>query len=465
MRYSITGLRPETVELIGGSNIKSLRTTGVIFADLDEYQSEALSTMGADVQVVERVYKMPEKSTELQALSIRTSVHAENSIISPIKSSTDDMYYPEQLIKTANIDILKRFTGKNVNIAVIDTGIRETHEKIANKVVFSKNYTQDEMIDGYDHGTGVASILLSVVPDARLLNMKVMASDGDGSTEEIIEAIEDCINMRENNIHSAPAIINISAGTADNGNPNDALRLACRIAIENGVWISAAVGNSGPDDNTVLSPACEKYVFATGSIKPDGKTLSNFSSRGPTEENIIKPDCVFYGENIIVASSRSDSSYNCKSGTSFSAPFATGIAAMYMEAVSEYKKDEVEIEQVDDENLKYTLPISIEDLLNGELGAMCIKPASTDASNQSLIKDNDFGYGILNGKLIAQSLVSNDIIPSEAITSLSGLDISSISGVMIMMPIIGIMGKIMGSVDHSRNKESEKASKKGTKKS
>ena len=61
---------------------------------------------------------------------------------------------------------------------------------------------------------------------------------------------------------------------------------------------------------TINCPACEQYVMAVGSAHylPESNTfvVSDFSSRGPTQEGLVKPDVVLFGEDIVVASSQSD---------------------------------------------------------------------------------------------------------------------------------------------------------------
>ena len=45
----------------------------------------------------------------------------------------------------------------------------------------------------------------------------------------------------------APSVINLSLGTEDDGDPDDPVRVACRAAIQQGIWVIAGAGNDGPD--------------------------------------------------------------------------------------------------------------------------------------------------------------------------------------------------------------------------
>ncbi|GAJ07257.1 unnamed protein product, partial [marine sediment metagenome] len=192
--------------------------------------------------------------------------------------------------------------------------------------------------DGLDHDTGIASIIVTTVPKCNILDMKVLNSKGYGTEEQVVLAIDDLISMHEAQSEFSPHVINLSLGGSDTGNPNQPMRAICREATERGIFVFASAGNGGPISQTITSPACENSVFAVGSIDPilsDDEivsfAISDFSSRGPTKEGLTKPDSVFFGRDIIMASSASDVATVAKSGTSFSAPFAPGGTVLFLE--------------------------------------------------------------------------------------------------------------------------------------
>ena len=67
-----------------------------------------------------------------------------------------------------------------------------------------------------------------------------------------------------------------------------------------------------------------------GAVTSSG-TYSSFSSPGPTSDGRIKPDVAALGPCNSVADPDNDTDYNFASGTSFSCPLVSGVAALILE--------------------------------------------------------------------------------------------------------------------------------------
>ena len=399
-RYSVSNVSSSDVHSVGAVNIKSKPLIGVTFADLDSTQVALLRAKGASVAKVGRV-KPGVIAPPLPITAV--AIHTIDEVLESIQI--------EAVINAASPQLL----GQSQTVAILDTGILETHELIGGRIVLSINFTSDQMADVFDHGTGIASIIASTAPMAGIINMKVLDSDGVGTTETVIDAMEECISLHDNGSALAPSVVNVSVGSEDDGDPNDVLRLGVRALLARGMLVVVAAGNSGPSDSSIMTPAVEELATAVGSIELESLGVSGFSSRGPTSEGIVKPDIVMIGENVIVASSADDSATVPKSGTSFSAPFVSGIALLMSENVR----------RVNDSTGIH--PGAFFELLP----SVGVKP-----SGAPVVKDNDYGYGMMYGPLVASALGAE---PTQEAGSLDSIVVGLVS--------VGMIGMMAGAME------------------
>ncbi|MFH1256801.1 MAG: S8 family serine peptidase [Candidatus Diapherotrites archaeon] len=230
-------------------------------------------------------------------------------------------------------------TGKGVKIAIIDSGIDETNPMLQGKVVAAANFSNSPYTtDSFGHGTHVAGIAAGtnanggafngVAPDAMLLNAKALDDSGIGSTASVIAAINWAV---ENNAD----IINLSLG-ASFSDPQNPIDLAIQDAVANGTIVVAAAGNCG---NSCPSAGCGSFrgvgvpgdsldAITVGAVD-SANNWACFSAGSNIEGVGIKPDIVAPGVNIF---SSVPGGTQAKSGTSMSAPFVAGAAAILLEA-------------------------------------------------------------------------------------------------------------------------------------
>jgi subtilisin family serine protease len=220
---------------------------------------------------------------------------------------------PFELNATTKINELKA-TGKGVAIAILDTGIYP-HEDIKDKIIAFKDFVNDRETpyDDNGHGTHVAGDaagtgLLSegkykgTAPEANLVGVKVLNSDGGAKVSDIVEGIDWVIQNRDKyNIR----IINMSVGVPVTKDQCNAINEAVKRASESGIIVVAAAGNEGPVEGTIAAaPGNSPYAITVGAIddkntpQKDDDEIASFSSRG-TKDGLLKPDLVAPGTNII----------------------------------------------------------------------------------------------------------------------------------------------------------------------
>ncbi len=241
------------------------------------------------------------------------------------------------------------YTGKNITVAIIDTGISPHMDLIypKSRIAGFKDFVNNEsrMYDDNGHGTHCAGILAGsgyaskgkykgIAPEANILSIKVLDENGNGNTSDILSTVQWIIDNKE--VYKT-RIINFSLGAiAQSREKRDPLVKAANRAIENNFIVVAAVGNSGPLRNTILSPATSRHVISVGALD-DKRTpelnddvIAEFSSRGPTFDRIKKPDLIAPGVNIMSLSNTNLTGYTNLSGTSMSAPMVSGAAALLL---------------------------------------------------------------------------------------------------------------------------------------
>ncbi len=230
--------------------------------------------------------------------------------------------------------------GEGIIVAVVDTGVDPNHPDLKGKVVATEDFTDEGYFDGNGHGTHVAGTIagngkasnskyMGVAPEAKIIGAKVLASNGSGTFSGVIAGIEWAAKQN-------PHVMNLSLGASIPGSCDgtDPCSMAVNAAMDQGIIVCIAAGNSGPGSNTVGSPGCAKKVITIGASN-DVDNIAWFSSRGPTLDGRVKPDIVLPGVDIIAARAKDtamgtviDEHHTQASGTSMATPHCAGVAAL-----------------------------------------------------------------------------------------------------------------------------------------
>jgi len=162
----------------------------------------------------------------------------------------------------------------------------------------------------FGHGTMVAGIIHLVAPTTKILPLKAFHADGTGYTSDILRAIYYAIAQHANVLNMSFTLAAYSREVAT----------ALDIATMTGMISVAAAGNNGQE--TMVYPAALWNVMGIASLTNYGQ-LSTFSNYGPQLVWVAAP-----GEGIVTT--YPFSTYAAGWGTSFSAPFVSGTAALLL---------------------------------------------------------------------------------------------------------------------------------------
>ncbi len=242
-------------------------------------------------------------------------------------------------------------TGRGIAVAVIDSGVRFSHEDLRDDVtgkprtLASVNFSPDANTadDLCGHGTHVAGIIAGngsastgdkyyrtfygIARRANLVNLRVLDANGQGAVSNVVRAIQWAIDNRSAyNIR----VINLSLGhPVGESYTTDPLCLAVEKAYQAGIVVVTAAGNRGrlADSTSLLrnnegygtayasiqSPANSPYTVTVGAMKATGSgrdsdRIATYSGRGPTRlDFVLKPDIVAPGNRVI--STNANNSY------------------------------------------------------------------------------------------------------------------------------------------------------------
>lgn len=207
----------------------------------------------------------------------------------------------------------------SVAIAILDTGIDQSHEDLKTKLAKNANFTSSDTVgDRYGHGTHVAGSAAAITnnnlgvagtcPNCVLYNVKVLGDDGSGAWSWIANGI----NWATDN---GAKVISMSLGGYSSSRT---LQLAVDRAWKKGAILVAAAGNDGK--NWGSYPAAYTNVIAVAAT--DHQDLkASWSNYGGNWVDVAAP-----GANIL--STVPNHGYEHLNGTSMATPHVAGLAGL-----------------------------------------------------------------------------------------------------------------------------------------
>ncbi|MFF2718951.1 S8 family peptidase [Streptomyces sp. NPDC058011] len=244
------------------------------------------------------------------------------------------------------------YDGAGITVAVLDTGVDQTHPDLAGREVAERNFTQSkDSVDRVGHGTHVASTIAGsgarsggkyrgAAPGARILDGKVLDDNGGGHESDIIAGMEWAAG-------AGAKVVNLSLG-GDNSPAEDPLERAVdQLSADTGVLFVVAAGNTGPGPQTIGSPGSASAALTVGAVDSQDQ-IAVFSSVGPTAEGRTKPDITAPGVSIVAARAADGSlgtpaadGYVAMSGTSMATPHVAASAAILAQQHPKWNGDQL----------------------------------------------------------------------------------------------------------------------------
>ena len=241
------------------------------------------------------------------------------------------------------------YTGEGIRVCMVDTGIDVSHPDLENTdLVFKDFITGSSDVTDHGalaHGSMMAGILVSngyltgVAPSVTLGMAAALGDDGQGGNSGDQNIVSSAIEWCWKSFRAD--IISLSLGGESEGNASTdgPTSTAVSQALANGVYVVAAAGNDGgdEDDGMVATPSNVENVISVAALDVNGEVWEG-SSLGYQNENNShemdnphkKPEISAPGVAIISTAYKDE--YYSSTGTSDATVFISGILALILEA-------------------------------------------------------------------------------------------------------------------------------------
>jgi hypothetical protein len=222
-----------------------------------------------------------------------------------------------------------RFSGKGINVAILDTGLDLGHPDFAGRAIVSNQFVGQPVQDLHGHGTHTtgtacgplgpagAAPRYGIAYDAKIFVGKVLNNSGTGTTGTILAGMNWAI---ANGCHT------ISMSLSGQIPVQASYTNAGTAALAKGCLMIAASGNASRRPAQIAptgAPANSPSIMAVAAVNSNLQ-VAPFSSGGKIE--IAGP-----GVNVYSSYPR-PTLYNTLSGTSMATPHVSGVAALWAES-------------------------------------------------------------------------------------------------------------------------------------
>ena len=228
-------------------------------------------------------------------------------------------------------------TGVGIDIYIVDTGVRGTHEQILGRVLPGIDIPTDNGLskvnpvtsDCDGHGTHVAALsagsTVGVATQARVISVRVLDCKGDGEVADVVNALQ---WVRAHHRSGVAAVVNLSFGV-DLGDDGTSIDREVQALIDEGVVVTVASGNGDaagrPINACKIAPGDVPDALTVGAVGISD-AVAYYSNNGPCVDLYAPGGDRTRG--LESAWKDSDSDYEFDVGTSMASPLVAGYAAL-----------------------------------------------------------------------------------------------------------------------------------------
>lgn len=315
------------------------------------------------------------------------------------------MTWENEYREITGLNEVGNLNGKGVILCIVDSGIDMNHPGFQGIEIAGWNDFVNQNSEPYDdegHGTAMAGIMIAnngltgIAQGISLLVAKAISEEGTGSDQIIAESVDWCVENEAD-------IISLSLGGAQGFGSGifttDALEQSVEEALDKGIYVVAAAGNDGEDDDgDVESPGSVEDVICVGGITRNGQIWKGSSSGDndgrfwpnpilPRNNPDMKPEVVGPGQEVPILMAGGVSNENWwgwSSGTSAATAWVSGSLALLLQNNPELQRENSQ----DRDSI-----VEVKSLIMD----------NSDMKDGQTEHDNHYGYGIFRVDMLIEA--------------------------------------------------------------